>query len=76
MDLIVQTAILDCLNILVWQRTKDGAKGRNQPKSMVNKLLGKDDEFKHLNKLDLGTFESIDEYKLFILSKKRKAVES
>lgn len=77
MDMLLKAAIVDDLNILIWQRTKDGAKGKNKPKSMVAKLLNKDNDFKELKKLDLGTFDSIDEYKLFIASKaKRNEVES
>lgn len=35
---MLQAAQLDTLNVLAWQNTKDGAKGRNRPKSILNNL--------------------------------------
>lgn len=38
-DTLLRAAILDRLNILIWQRTKDGAKGRRRPQSVAETLL-------------------------------------
>lgn len=37
-ETLLQAAILDGLNILIWQRTKSGAKGRNKPQSITDRL--------------------------------------
>lgn len=50
--------ILDGLNILIWQRTKDGAKGRNKPESVFKKLMGLDKKKKD----DLQSFTTVDEF--------------
>lgn len=36
-------AAVDDLNFLAWAQTQDGQKGRNRPKSIVNSLLGTDE---------------------------------
>lgn len=48
--------ICDDLNLLVWIQTKDGQKNRNQPISILAKLLNGDE------KSDLVGFESADEF--------------
>jgi hypothetical protein len=40
----LQAIMVDKLNILAWQRTKDGAKGRHIPESIYRKLMGLDDK--------------------------------
>lgn len=35
---LMQAAILDHLKVLVWMRSKDGARGVNKPESLVTKL--------------------------------------
>ena len=37
-DTALRAAILDRLSNLIWMRTKDGAKGRNRPQSVLNAL--------------------------------------
>lgn len=37
---------VDSLNTLVWQNSKDGAKGRNKPKSILEIITGNDKEEK------------------------------
>lgn len=37
---VLLTAIFDNLNWLVWSKTKDGQKGKNKPKSLMNSLFG------------------------------------
>lgn len=38
MDTLLLAGIFDCLNWLVWAKTKDGQKGANKPKSMMQAL--------------------------------------
>lgn len=38
-DQLMQAAIIDKLQILIWQRTKDGHKGKNYPESLFEKFL-------------------------------------
>ena len=38
-DKYLQIAILDQLRLLVWLQTKDGKKGKNQPKSLLHEVL-------------------------------------
>lgn len=37
-DFIVKAAILDGVRTLVWQNSKDGTKGRNQPKPIIEEM--------------------------------------
>jgi len=37
-EIILLSAIADRLGVLVWQQTKDGAKGQNKPKSILEQL--------------------------------------
>lgn len=41
-DTLLRAIIADELKLLVWQNTKDGAKGRNRPESILAALLGPD----------------------------------
>jgi len=50
--------IVDGVNMLVWQNTKDGHKGRNRPKS-VYKLLTEPPEEK---KEQYTVFRSVDDF--------------
>jgi hypothetical protein len=38
LDEMLLAFIADRLNILIWQNTRDGHKGRNQPKSLLQEL--------------------------------------
>lgn len=42
----LQAIMIDKLSILIWQKTKDGAKGRNIPESLYRKLEGLDKDAK------------------------------
>ena len=53
-DTQLLAAIVDRLSILIWQKTDDGRKGRNRPKSILEGLIHKPVE-------DYG-FETIDEF--------------
>lgn len=48
----LQAVILDKINILIWQNTKDGMKGRNMPESIYKKLEGLDEKKEELEKFD------------------------
>lgn len=50
--------IVDGVNLLIWQRSKDGAKNRNRPESITKKLLGKD-------KVDKDELESFSDSESF-----------
>lgn len=39
-DTMLLAMITDALHVLAWQNTKDGAKGRNRPKSILQQILG------------------------------------
>lgn len=43
LDTLLLASVVDRLSVLVWQRTKDGADGRNRPESMLSRLLGTED---------------------------------
>lgn len=54
LDILLLALVADALKILIWQNTKDGASGRNKPKSIVQGMYeGK----------ETGTgFETADEF--------------
>lgn len=41
---VLLAGILDAVRILVWQQTKDGTEGRNQPESVLATLLKRDEQ--------------------------------
>ena len=53
---MMQAYILDRLSILCWQKTRDGAKGKNKPKLMSEMML------KPKAENDIQSFNSADEY--------------
>lgn len=54
---ILLATIADRLGILIWQRTKDGQKNRNRPKSILTLLMGQDKK-----KDDLEVFENQESF--------------
>ena len=38
---VILATIADGINTLVWMKTKDGRKGRNRPKRIIDAILGK-----------------------------------
>lgn len=50
-------AAADCLSVLVWQNTENGAKGKNKPTLFTDIILGMD---KH--KKDIAVFDTPDEF--------------
>ena len=43
-DLLLLAYAVDRLGILIWQQTKDGQRGRNQPESIAEKILRDDSD--------------------------------
>lgn len=54
---MVNIGILDCLRILTWQNSKDGAKNRNRPKSILK-------QFTKEKKTDVISFDSAADFEL------------
>lgn len=54
----LQAIMIDKLSILIWQKTKDGAKGRHMPESIYRKLEGLDKNAKD----ELQSFASEEEF--------------
>ena len=52
---LLLAAAVDRLSVLAWMKTKDGAKGKNRPESIVQQLMKKAEKDK---KQDLATFRS------------------
>lgn len=49
---MLTASTVDALNILVWMKTKDGAKHRNQPQSVLRMLTETQDESKKILAFD------------------------
>lgn len=58
-DTLLLASVVDKLNILVWFKTKDGQKGKNEPPSIVSVLTGKD---KTDNNKDMVVFNSGEDF--------------
>ena len=63
----LQAIMIDKLSILIWQKTKDGAKGRNMPDSLYRKLEGLDKDAKD----ELQSFATEEEFLEWYNSKMR-----
>lgn len=48
MNTLLLATIADRVQVLVWQNTEDGQKGRNIPESITEKLIGKNVERDHI----------------------------
>lgn len=49
---LLSAMAVDALNILVWQQTEDGHKGRNAPERIARILLGEGEEKKNIAAFD------------------------
>lgn len=56
-DTMLLAMIADALYVLAWQNTKDGAKGRNRPKSIMQTLLGGEKKAQ-----ETSGFDSVEAY--------------
>ena len=63
-EMMMNAAMVDALNLLVWMRTKDGAKGQNRPASLVSALTGTKEE-----KDTLEAFDTVEAFEA-----RRKAI--
>ena len=63
----LQAIMIDKLSVLIWQKTKDGMKGRNLPDSVYRKLEGLDDKKRD----DLQKFKSEDDFMKWYNAKMR-----
>ena len=43
-NILLLSGIIDRLNLLLWSKTKDGLKGINRPKSILNELYNKESD--------------------------------
>ena len=58
-DTMLLAMIADSLRILVWQKTKDGRRGKNPPESILEKMQGK-------KSAETGAgFESPDDFRMW-----------
>ena len=55
-DTMLLAMAVDALHILAWQNTKDGSKGRNRPKSILQTILGGE------KKQETSGFDSVEAY--------------
>ena len=56
-DTMLLAMAVDALHILAWQNTKDGSKGRNRPKSILQTILGGGEK-----KQETSGFDSVEAY--------------
>lgn len=54
----LMAVMIDKLSILIWQRTKDGQKGRHMPESVYRRLSGLDEKKKD----ELESFSSVEDF--------------
>lgn len=64
LDTMLLASIVDRLTLLVWSKTKDGQKGRNQPKSIVDRLIK---PIKQKEEVAFSTSEEFEEVRNRIL---------
>lgn len=67
-DTILLASIADRVGLLIWAQSKDGQHNRHRPKSVVDSLLN--DKKENKQKLETNTFDTIDDYMIFVLQKK------
>ena len=61
---VLMAIMIDNLQTLVWQNTKDGHKGRNRPESLLGKLLHKEKKSDN-TKGNLEAFDTPEAYELW-----------
>ena len=66
-DTLLRALIADKLQILIWQRTEDGAKGRNFPKSIHERLLNPQKE--ESNNMAFASGSDFDKYRSALIGK-------
>lgn len=58
LDVFLQVSILDNLRLLWWAQTEDAQKNQNRPDSILNILIGKEEE----KEVSVATFASGEEF--------------
>lgn len=66
-DTLLKALIADRLQILIWQRTEDGQKGRNFPKSIYERLINPQEE--QTNNMTFKSGADFDEYRKTLIGK-------
>lgn len=56
-DMVMMAAAVDRLSILVWTKTKDSAKGKNAPESILQKITGAKE-----SKDEIRSFDTAEEF--------------
>lgn len=56
-DTLLLAMIADALHVLIWQNTKDGVKGRNRPKRIMQTILGGDQD------KETESFDSVEDFR-------------
>ena len=56
-ETVLLAAIVDRLSLLLWQNSKDGAKGKNRPETLIDSLFGKSETLR-----DIAVYDSAEEF--------------
>lgn len=67
-DQMIEALQYDVLRMILWTKTKDGAKNRNRPESLLSKLLKEDKK----DKDELLAFDTPEEYENFMKAKREE----
>lgn len=54
---VVDTFIVDALNILMWQNTANGLEGKNKPESVLKKIMGEEEDSEYMSFASGDDFE-------------------
>lgn len=58
-DRLAMATLIDGVNLLIWQNTKSGQKGKHRPKSVAEKLIKRESE-----ESEVVGFDSIEDFEL------------
>lgn len=59
-DLLLLAYAVDRLGILIWQQTKDGQKGRNQPESIAERILYGDQQKRKVH--HVSSYRTVEDF--------------
>lgn len=62
---LVDAFIIDALNILIWQNSKDGSEGKNRPESFMKRVLGEENDSDYLS---FASGEDFEKYRKELLN--------
>ncbi len=66
-DTLLSALIADRLQVLIWQRTEDGAKGRNYPKSLYERMINP--QIEESNNMAFTSGSDFDKYRSALIGK-------